>query len=64
MKIEGFWSHLHHSSTVYVLTLGGSKAIYTLAAKKLGEAPMKCIVVEDTAIGATAGKAAGMKAGV
>lgn len=36
-------------------------AIYTLAAKKLGVAPMRCVVVEDTAIGATAGKSANMK---
>ncbi|CAE8620235.1 unnamed protein product [Polarella glacialis] len=35
-------------------------AIYNLAAKKLGVAPMKCVVVEDTAIGAKAGMAAGM----
>jgi len=36
-------------------------AIYTLAAKKLGVAPMKCVVVEDTNIGLQAGKAAGMQ---
>jgi HAD superfamily hydrolase (TIGR01509 family) len=36
-------------------------AIYQLAAKQLGVAPMKCVVVEDTEIGAQAGKAAGMK---
>jgi len=36
-------------------------AIYNLAAKQLGVAPMRCVVVEDTAIGATAGKAANMK---
>jgi HAD superfamily hydrolase (TIGR01509 family) len=36
-------------------------AIYTLAAKKLGVAPMKCVVVEDTNIGLLAGKAAGMQ---
>ncbi|CAJ1358992.1 unnamed protein product, partial [Effrenium voratum] len=36
-------------------------AIYKLAAKKLGVAPMLCVVVEDTAIGASAGKAANMK---
>eukprot|EP00931_Biecheleriopsis_adriatica_P119686 TRINITY_DN948_c0_g1_i1.p1 TRINITY_DN948_c0_g1~~TRINITY_DN948_c0_g1_i1.p1 ORF type:complete len:413 (+),score=113.29 TRINITY_DN948_c0_g1_i1:29-1240(+) len=36
-------------------------AVYQLACKELGLAPMKCVVVEDTAIGAQAGKAAGMK---
>eukprot|EP00440_Ansanella_granifera_P076080 gb/GFBE01082565.1/.p1 GENE.gb/GFBE01082565.1/~~gb/GFBE01082565.1/.p1 ORF type:complete len:400 (+),score=103.16 gb/GFBE01082565.1/:1-1200(+) len=36
-------------------------AVYKLAASELGLAPMKCVVVEDTAIGAQAGKAAGMK---
>lgn len=36
-------------------------AVYLLACKELGLAPMKCVVVEDTAIGAQAGKAAGMK---
>jgi len=36
-------------------------AVYELACKELGMAPMKCIVVEDTAIGLQAGKAAGMK---
>jgi HAD superfamily hydrolase (TIGR01509 family) len=36
-------------------------AIYTLAAKQLGVAPMKCVVVEDTNIGLQAGKAAGMQ---
>eukprot|EP00438_Fugacium_kawagutii_P003733 Skav234637 [mRNA] locus=scaffold1609:109609:118714:+ [translate_table: standard] len=41
---------------------GATEAIYNLAAKKLGVAPMRCVVVEDTAIGATAGKAAQMKA--
>lgn len=35
--------------------------IYTLAAKELGLAPMKCVVVEDTEIGLQAGKAAGMQ---
>lgn len=35
-------------------------AIYKLASKSLGIAPMKCVVVEDTEIGAKAGKAAGM----
>ena len=39
-----------------------TEAIYKLAAKKLGVAPMLCVVVEDTAIGASAGKAANMKA--
>lgn len=36
-------------------------AIYELACEQLGTAPMKCVVVEDTAIGLQAGKAAGMK---
>jgi HAD superfamily hydrolase (TIGR01509 family) len=36
-------------------------AIYKLAAKKLGVAPMKCVVVEDTNIGVQSGKAAGMQ---
>lgn len=36
-------------------------AVYELACKELGMAPMKCVVVEDTAIGAQAGIAAGMK---
>mmetsp|Transcript_36502 Transcript_36502/g.84210 ORF Transcript_36502/g.84210 Transcript_36502/m.84210 type:complete len:386 (+) Transcript_36502:61-1218(+) len=36
-------------------------AIYKLAAKELGVAPMRCVVVEDTAIGAQAGSAASMK---
>eukprot|EP00933_Yihiella_yeosuensis_P071840 TRINITY_DN80083_c0_g1_i1.p1 TRINITY_DN80083_c0_g1~~TRINITY_DN80083_c0_g1_i1.p1 ORF type:complete len:400 (-),score=77.28 TRINITY_DN80083_c0_g1_i1:81-1280(-) len=36
-------------------------AVYELAAKELGIAPMKCVVIEDTAIGAQAGLAAGMK---
>lgn len=35
--------------------------IYTLAAKELGLAPMKCVVVEDAAIGLQAAKAAGMQ---
>lgn len=35
-------------------------AIYKLAAKSLGIAPMKCVVIEDSEIGAKAGKAAGM----
>jgi len=35
--------------------------IYTLAAKELGVAPMKCVVVEDTEIGCASGKAAGMQ---
>lgn len=37
-----------------------SPDIYKMAAKALGVAPMKCVVVEDTAIGVQAGKAAGM----
>lgn len=36
-------------------------AIYKLASEKLGVAPMRCVVIEDTSIGATAGNAAGMK---
>eukprot|EP00439_Symbiodinium_sp_Y106_P081495 s3379_g20.t1 len=36
-------------------------AIYKLAAQELGVAPMLCIVVEDTGIGAQAGSAANMK---
>ena len=40
-----------------------SQAIYKLAAKELGVAPMRCVVVEDTGIGAQAGSAASMKAG-
>ena len=43
------------------MTLLRPEAIYNLAAKQLGVAPMRCVVVEDTAIGATAGKAANMK---
>merc|ERR550537_571999 len=35
-------------------------AIYLMAAKALGIAPMKCVVLEDTNIGMKAGKAAGM----
>jgi len=35
-------------------------AIYNMAAKALGIAPMKCVVLEDTNIGTSAGKAAGM----
>merc|ERR1712061_680725 len=35
--------------------------IYNMAAKDLGIAPMKCVVLEDAAIGLQAGKAAGMK---
>jgi len=35
--------------------------IYLLAAKELGLAPMKCVVVEDAAIGCAAAKAAGMQ---
>jgi len=35
--------------------------IYLMAAKELGIAPMKCVVVEDAAIGMKAGKAAGMQ---
>lgn len=37
-----------------------SPDIYKMAAKELGIAPMKCVVIEDTAIGVQAGKAAGM----
>jgi len=37
-----------------------SPAIYKLASKKLGIAAMKCVVVEDTEIGAKAAKGAGM----
>lgn len=36
-------------------------AIYKLAAQELGVAPMRCVVVEDTGIGAQAGSAANMK---
>ncbi|KAJ6760832.1 XYLULOSE-15-BISPHOSPHATE (XUBP) PHOSPHATASE [Salix purpurea] len=36
-------------------------AIYTLAAKTLGVDPSSCVVVEDSAIGLAAAKAAGMK---
>ncbi|CAE7770429.1 CBBY [Symbiodinium pilosum] len=36
-------------------------AIYKLAAQDLGVAPMRCVVVEDTGIGAQAGAAASMK---
>ncbi|CAK9040746.1 CBBY-like protein (AtCbby) [Durusdinium trenchii] len=41
----------------------GDRAIYKLASEKLGVAPMRCVVIEDTSIGATAGNAAGMKVG-
>lgn len=34
--------------------------IYNMAARELGVAPMKCVVIEDAAIGVKAGKAAGM----
>ena len=40
----------------------GHQAIYKLAAQDLGVAPMRCVVVEDTGIGAQAGAAASMKA--
>jgi len=36
-------------------------AVYELAARELGVAPMRCVVLEDTAIGLQAGKAAGMQ---
>jgi len=36
-------------------------AVYNLAAKELGVAAMKCVVIEDTGIGAQSGKSAGMK---
>merc|ERR1719253_1224819 len=36
-------------------------AVYNLACKELGLAAMKCVVIEDTEIGAKAGSAAGMK---
>ncbi len=36
-------------------------AIYTLAASTLGVEPSRCVVVEDSAIGLAAAKAAGMK---
>jgi HAD superfamily hydrolase (TIGR01509 family) len=36
-------------------------AIYLLAARELGVEPARCVVVEDSHIGATAGKAAGMR---
>mmetsp|Transcript_11227 Transcript_11227/g.25217 ORF Transcript_11227/g.25217 Transcript_11227/m.25217 type:complete len:407 (-) Transcript_11227:57-1277(-) len=35
--------------------------IYTMAARELGVAPMKCVVVEDSNIGLRSGKAAGMQ---
>uniref|UniRef100_A0A7S3T6Z4 Uncharacterized protein n=1 Tax=Strombidinopsis acuminata TaxID=141414 RepID=A0A7S3T6Z4_9SPIT len=34
--------------------------IYEMASRTLGVAPMKCVVIEDAAIGVKAGKAAGM----
>ncbi|KAF2591193.1 hypothetical protein F2Q70_00040479 [Brassica cretica] len=38
----------------------GDHAIYNLAAETLGVDPSKCVVVEDSAIGLAAAKAAGM----
>ncbi|PPD68057.1 hypothetical protein GOBAR_DD35063 [Gossypium barbadense] len=50
---------ISHAYNIMLLSLG-QEAIYTLAANTLGVEPSSCVVVEDSAIGLAAAKAAGM----
>jgi HAD superfamily hydrolase (TIGR01509 family) len=51
----------HVFSAVQVASGKPAPDLYLLAANTLGESPARCIVIEDTTRGVTAGRAAGMR---